>query len=448
MKKEILAAAMCGVFAVGVASATGAIGASGVVGVAGSAGAAGGDVDFDKSFNDSTLRVDYVLAGNADNSAVYIKRQSKTPGWYGRRHNLDKLPYIGNGVITMTDAATGDTIYRHPFSTLFSEWQSTDEAKETNKAFENSFILPLPKGDTDITIELLDKYHKSVARNRHRYRPDDVLVAQKPMTPYEVRRLHQGGDPKEVIDIAILAEGYTKPEMEKFFTQAQKVVDAIFSHEPFKSRAKDFNFTAVGSESAQSGVSTPKNNDWRNTLLGSHYSTFYSDRYLTAANEGGIHDALTGVPYENIIVLANAESYGGGGIYNSYTLTTAGHETFTVVCVHEFGHGFGGLCDEYFYDDDVMSGSYPLDVEPWEPNITTLVDFDSKWKGMLKPGTPIPTPVADKEKYPVGVYEGGGYTSKGVYRPADECRMRNNTWPTFCPVCDAALNKLIDFYTK
>lgn len=405
-------------------------------------------VDFDRVFNDSTLRLDYVLAGNADNSAVYIKSQSKTPGWFGRRHNLSKLPYIGNGIITMRDVATGDTLYRHPFSTLFCEWQATDEARETNKAFENSFLVPLPRQETDIVIELLDKYHNPVTSNRHRYRPDDVLVAQKPRTPYEVRELHHGGDSKEAIDIVIMAEGYTRPEMGKFFEQAQKVVEAVFTHEPFKSRQKDFNFWAVGSESAESGVSTPKQNDWRNTLLGSHYSTFYSDRYLTAPREGAMHDALTGVPYENIIVLANASTYGGGGIYNSYTLTTAGHETFTVVCVHEFGHGFGGLADEYFYDDDVMSGSYPLDVEPWEPNITTLVDFDSKWKDMLVPGTPVPTPVAKKDKYPLGAFEGGGYTSKGVYRPADECRMRNNTWPTFCPACDRALNRLIDFYTK
>lgn len=425
-----------------------AVAVAGAVAVGATAAGTDGISDFDRVFNDSTLRVDYVLAGTADSSSVYIKEQSKTPGWFGRRHNLNRLPYTGNGVVTVTDAATGDTIYRHPFSALFSEWQSTDEARETGRAFENSFLLPLPKADADITIELLDKYHRTVARNRHRYRTHDVLVAQKPHTPYEVRTLHQGGDSRDAIDIVIMAEGYTKPEMEKFFGQAQKVVDAVFSHEPFKSRSKDFNFIAVGSESAQSGVSTPRRNDWRNTLLGSHYSTFYSDRYLTAPHEWRMHDALTGVPYENILVLANADTYGGGGIYNSYTLTTAGHDTFTVVCVHEFGHGFGGLADEYFYDNDVMTDSYPTEVEPWEPNITTLVDLDSKWKGMLKPGTPVPTPVDKKDEYPVGVYEGGGYSSKGVYRPADECRMRNNTWPTFCPVCEAALNRLIDFYTK
>lgn len=131
--------------------------------------------------------------------------------------------------------------------------------------------------------------------------------------------------------------------------------------------------------------------------------------------------------------------------------------------VHEFGHSFGGLGDEYFYDNE-DDGSYPADIEPWEPNITTLVNFDAKWKDMVSPGTPIPTPWedagGDREKRmkhktvvkegaeeTVGVYEGGGGMKKGVYRPALTCRMRDNYHPTFCPVCQEALKRLIEFYT-
>ena len=116
--------------------------------------------------------------------------------------------------------------------------------------------------------------------------------------------------------------------------------------------------------------------------------------------------------------------------------------------VHEFGHSFGGLADEYFYENDTMTDTTPLDVEPWEQNITTRVDFGSKWQDMLVKGTPIPTPVVESKRYPVGVYEGGGYSTKGVYRPADYCRMRVNEWPEFCPVCQRALRRLIDFYTQ
>ena len=162
--------------------------------------------------------------------------------------------------------------------------------------------------------------------------------------------------------------------------------------------------------------------------MGSNFSTFYSDRYLTTGNVKAVHDLLTGIPYEHIIILANTDEYGGGGIYNSYTLTTARHENFKPVVVHEFGHSFGGLADEYFYDnDDISTSDYHAGIEPWEPNITTLADFGKKWEDMLKAGTPVPTPSADAQLYPTGVYEGGGYVSKGVYRPADECRMRDNT---------------------
>ena len=163
-----------------------------------------------------------------------------------------------------------------------------------------------------------------------------------------------------------------------------------------------------------------------------------------------IHDWLAGIPYEHIIILANTDTYGGGGIYNSYTLTTAHHPMFKPVVVHEFGHSFGGLADEYAYDE-APSPLYPYDIEPWEQNITTLVDFQSKWQDMLPDGTPLKAqPVetdADKIYSKVGIYEGAGYTLKGIYRPATECRMKINEAPRFCPVCERALERMIRFYT-
>lgn len=159
-----------------------------------------------------------------------------------------------------------------------------------------------------------------------------------------------------------------------------------------------------------------------------------------------IHNALAGIPYEHIIILANTDVYGGGGIYNSYTLTTAHHAMFKPVVVHEFGHSFAGLADEYFYEDDVMTDTYPLDVEPWEQNISTRVNFASKWEDMLAPNTPVPTPATQHQSYPVGVYEGGGYSAKGIYRPAFNCRMKTNEYPEFCPVCRRAIQRIIEFY--
>jgi hypothetical protein len=162
-----------------------------------------------------------------------------------------------------------------------------------------------------------------------------------------------------------------------------------------------------------------------------------------------IHDALAGIPYEHIIVLANTEKYGGGGIFNTFTLTAAHHPEFRSVIVHEFGHSFGGLADEYFYNDSNDSNRlYSQQTEPWEQNITTQVDFASKWKDMLPKNTPVPTPVNLKDKYPTGIYEGGGYLAKGIYRPSFNCRMKTNEYPSFCPVCQRSLEKIIRFYTE
>lgn len=405
--------------------------------------------DFNEAFADSTLRVDYMLGGDASHQHISFAGQSKYAGWAGRRHSLDKLPYIGNGQVTVTDVNTGDTLYVNSFSTLFQEWLATPEAANTPRAMEHTMLVPLPKGKARIELSLLDNRHRPMAKMRHIYRPDDELVAIRDhdkVAPHKY--LHKGGDPARAIDVAILGEGYTAAETDSFYHHAAQAVEAILGYEPFKSHGADFNFVAVETPSKESGVSVPRTGDWKNTAFSSHFSTFYSDRYLTTDRVHDIHNALDGIPYEHIIILANTPEYGGGGIYNSYTLTAARHPMFMPVVVHEFGHSFGGLADEYFYQGDVMEDTYPFDTEPWEPNITTLKDFGSKWKHLLAKDTPVPTPVEKAAKYPVGVYEGGGYSFKGIYRPADECRMRNNTYPTFCPACVDALNRLILFYTR
>lgn len=406
--------------------------------------------DFNSHFENKTLRLDYIFGAAPDGTrSVLLDNQSSLPEWAGRRHHLSELPLMGNGMVTVCDEATGDTIYRTSFSSLYHEWLSTDEAKTTPKGFEHTVLVPFPKAPAIININLLDNRHESMASMSHRVDPSDILInvkGERNITPHKY--IHKGGTTEKAIDVAILAEGYTIAEMDNFYRDAEIAVNSILNHEPFKSHADDFNFVAVASPSADTGVSVPRLNDWKSTAFSSHFSTFYSDRYLTSLHIKDIHNALAGIPYEHIIILANTPEYGGGGIYNSYTLTAAGHKMFKPVVVHEFGHSFGGLADEYFYEDDLMEESYPKDVEPWEPNITTLVNFDSKWKSQVPKDCPIPTPVADAKKYPVGVYEGGGYTFHGVYRPADDCRMRTNDYPTFCLTCQRAIDRLINFYVN
>ena len=387
---------------------------------------------FDDHFQEKTLRVDYIFSGTDKTCDIALSELKTLDGWAGRRVNMTQVPLRGNGQLLMTDAASGDTLYRMSFCTLFQEWQATEEATRTRKSFENVFLLPMPAKPANIEVKLFD-FHENVAgRMTHTVDPADILVRPvKVENPYRV--LWHSGDSKDKIDVAILAEGYTKKEMKRFYKDAQATVDALFAHEPFASMKDRFNIVAVAAPSQDSGVSVPREGKWCRTAVDSHFDTFYMDRYLTTLHLSQMHDALSGVPYEHIIILANTDTYGGGGIYNSYTLTTAHHSAFAPVVVHEFGHSFGGLTDEYAYDDQYVEYYYP-DIEPWEQNITTMADFSKKWKDLYEQGV-------------VGLVEGGGYQTKGVWRAQENCRMRTNAAEAFCPVCQRALRNIIDFYT-
>ena len=401
---------------------------------------------FDDHFMDKTLRVDYTFMGNASEQSVALHGMSWTENWWGRRVNLSEVPLKGNGDLTLYDIESNKVIYKTSFSSLFQEWITTEEAYSVTKSFEFTLLVPMPKHRIMAEVVLRDNTGKE-SHFQHFITPDDALIhnlSSKQALPYTYT--HKGGDSKECIDVVILAEGYTTEEMELFMEDARITTEEILSYEPFKSHKEKFNFIAVTNPSKDSNVSTPQIGLWRETAVSSHFHTFYMERYLTTSNIYDMFDIVTNIPCEHFIILANTDTYGGGGIYNSYTLTTAHHKDFRPVVVHEFGHSFGGLGDEYFYltvdNNDEM---HSLSHEPWEPNITTLVDFDSKWADMVEEGIEIPTAVtAERSKnYTVGVYEGGGYRSKGIYRPVDVCRMRNNTAERFCPVCERAIERVI-----
>ena len=382
---------------------------------------------------DQTLRVNYTFSGNSKESRIYLDDLNVIDGWAGRRVNLKELYLAGNGQITMTDEATGDTLFRNSFSTLFQEWQNTEEATRVDRSFENVYLLPMPSAKAVVEVKLTDNYNKVVASLRHTVDPEDILIRKIGQNPAKWKYLHQGGSPEKCIDVVIVPEGYTADQMDLFYKDAGIAVNSLFSHEPFKTMQDRFNILAVELESRDGEVSVPNQGLWTETALNSSFSTFYSDRYLTTLRLRQLHDKLAGIPYEHIIILANTDVYGGGGIFNSYTLTTAHHAQFAPVVVHEFGHSFGGLADEYFYDDQYEQ-YYNSETEPWEPNITTKVDFDSKWKDLMP----------DK----AGLYEGGGYMSKGVWRGSFDCRMKTNKYPDFCPVCQRSLERIIRFYTE
>lgn len=406
-------------------------------------------VEFDTYFSDATLRLHYSFAGDAQHQEIYLERLSRLPRWYGRRHRLDQEPLAGDGTIVVRDAAGGNVIYRHTFSSLFQEWLATAEAKTVRKSMENVFLVPMPLKPVDITVELRDAHHRPIAQLTHHVDPADILIShcgERNVTPYVT--LQQAADTLHCIHIAYVAEGYTQAQMPQFIEHCHEAMDALFKHEPFASLRDRFNIVAVKSASRDSGVSDPGAGIWLDTALSSHFDTFYSKRYLTTLHLDRLHDVLAGVPYEHIIILANTEHYGGGGIYNSYNLSYTRGNSFRPVVVHEFGHSFAGLGDEYPYGDD--DARYFADVEPWEPNLTTLHDFSGKWADIVAPSTPCPTPEsADSTLITrrVGLFEGGGYLSKGVFRPVQDCRMRTNEVPEFCPVCRRAIERVIRFYT-
>jgi len=383
---------------------------------------------------DKTLRVDYIFSGTDKSVEISLDEMSCFDGWAGRRVNLDEVPVRGNGQISLTDVASGEVLYRQSFSSLFQEWQTTEEATRVRKSFENVFLLPMPDAQAKVRVELYDFWGNVSASLTHIVDPGDVLIRKMAPQVPQHEYLLKSGSPEDKIDVVIVAEGYTAEESEMFYNDARIAMDAILAHEPFGQYKDRFNFVAVALESNDSGVSVPGEGEWKDTALKAHFNTFYMDRYLTTLRLKNMHDKLCGIPYEHIVILANPDTYGGGGIYNSYTLTTAHHPAFKPVVVHEFGHSFAGLADEYYYDDQYVEYYYP-DCEPGEQNITTLFDFESKWKDMLDAGE-------------AQLLEGAGYQSKGVYRGSEDCRMHTNKAEAFCPVCQRAIGRIIEFYTE
>ena len=389
---------------------------------------------FEDYFEDRTLRLDYTFCGDTNHQQIYVDELTALPRWFGRHQRLAELPLKGNGQITVRSKTDGKVIYRHSFSSLFQEWLSTTESKHSQKSFENVFLIPYPKQPVVITVELRDYHDSILAIMTHTVDPTDILIrkaGERLVTPYVT--LQQAADTTQCIHVAYVAEGYQQDEMNIFLDDCRMAMESLFSHEPFRQMQDRFNMVAVMSPSDESGTSWPAKGIWKKTVLGSHFDTFYSDRYLTTLHLKKLHDVLAGTPYEHIIILVNTDHYGGGGIFNSYNLTYAHGPQFRPVVVHEFGHSFGGLGDEYPYGND--DPIYFPDTEPWEPNLTTKCDFNGKWEDLVKEGK-------------AGLIEGGGYLSKGVWRGFENCRMRTNEEPEFCLVCQQALIRLIDFYTK
>ena len=405
---------------------------------------------YDTYFTPDRLRIDLTFAGDASYQKIFLEGLVKECAWSGSKTNLiDTFNYGEYRLEVQTPQ--GEPIYSKGFNTLFQEWRTTADAVTTPQAFCSSYTIPYPKEEVVLKV-----YERVKATGVYSeifsigINPNDKLISQEVANSWKVSPLMENGDPATKVDLCFIAEGYTAQEMEKFRADAQRFTEYLFTMAPYNRHKEDFNIWLVESVSQESGTDIPHEDVWKKTVANSNFYTFRSDRYLTAQNQKTICQIATAAPYDALYVIVNNEKYGGGGIYNFYGLSASNCPWAEEVFVHEFGHSFAGLGDEYYDSSTSYEEFYNIKIEPWEPNLTTLVNFESKWKEMLPAGTPVPTPpLSDpKDNVIMCVFEGGGYMAKGIYRPVMDCRMKTNQAKGFCPVCQRAIERMIGYYCK
>jgi hypothetical protein len=403
---------------------------------------------FDDWFINKTLRVDYFHTGNSKSEIYSIDQVKSEPFWGGSHVTLiDTLNY-GEYYFKVFDVQSKTLLYSHGYCALFDEWQFTEEAKHTTRTFTETAVMPFPKND--VRIEFYSRNFMGVYEKKFEYTVEvkNYFISTERQMTFPVFDALISGDPAQKVDIVILPEGYTAAEMDKFKADCDKFTTGLFTVKPYSQNRDKFNIRGVLAPSVESGTDIPGDKVWKNTIMNSSFYTFDSERYLMTYDNKSVRNLAANAPYDQIYILVNTTKYGGGAIYNFYNCSVNSNASSAKIFVHEFGHGFAALADEYDDGSTSFNDMYPLNLEPWEPNITTLVKFETKWKGMLPANTPIPTQLENGSGMKLGVYQGGGYVAKGVYRPTPDCLMRTFSGNEFCPVCTAAIQKMLDFYTK
>lgn len=457
--------------------------------------AAGALAGFDDDFEPRTMRADLFHTGGLGREIVALDRVVADGPWAGSRSRLLDDTNLGGYRFEVVDPETSRILYSRNYASLYGEWETTEEPKTVSRTFHESLRFPWPNRPIQIVLKkrgadnLFREIWSSAVDSGSRF----VNAAPRPPVG-KVWTLFESGPPTQKVDLLLLGEGYTEAELPKFHADAKRLVDQLFATEPFKSRKSDFNVRAIDLPSAESGVNRPHVGKFRRTPVSTEYNIFDSERYLLTYDNRALRDALSAAPYEFIEILVNEKQYGGGGIYNFQATTSVDTAFAAYVFVHEFGHHFAGLGDEY-YMSPVAYGEAPPDrPEPWEPNITALRDpARLKWKDLVDAATPLPTPW-DKETYEkgardfltrrmalirrrapeaefdalfreqlkidtpllagmaysgkIGAFEGASYQGKGLYRPATDCIMFSRDEVGFCKVCRRAIERIIDLYAR
>jgi hypothetical protein len=465
---------------------------------------------FDDYFVDKTMRVDYLHIGDANEETITIDRIYEQGIWAGSRKNLvDSLNY-GRYCIKIYDLSSGQLLFSKGFDSYFGEYKTTGLAlKGIKRTYHESILLPYPKRKIEFSFEVRDR--KNILRSlfTQEIDPASVDIIKEPLGEgVSVFELWKGGDPHVKVDLAFIAEGYTRDEEAKLKEDFHRFFEVLFRHEPYKSLLNEFNVYGVFKPSQQSGCDEPRHGIFKNTALNATFNSLGSERYLLTEDNKSLRDIAAHVPYDSLVIMVNQDRYGGGGIYNLYCTFTSDNQWHEYLLVHEFGHSFSGLADEYYTSSVAYNEFYPRGIEPMEPNITALLDPDNiKWKPFVTPGIEIPTPwekeafdrmdneyqkirqqineeiarmkredapkeaVAKAEaeserlskqhadkmdaylaksafKGKVGAFEGAGYSSEGMYRPMLDCIMFSKGAKPYCTVCEQAIIKVIRQYTE
>lgn len=406
--------------------------------------------NFDTYFVNKTLRISYLHIGNNVEESIEIDHFTAGGTWNGTRAYLTQPKDYGDITLDVFDSLTNQLIFSQSYSCLFTEYRTTERGMTEIDSMEECINLPFPKRTVRLRFTSYDRKRKPTTLLISYFNPKttEYIPMQK---DYNVMNLHIGNKPSKAIDILLIPDGYAESDARLMRQDLKRFASYIIKCSPYKEMRKKVNIRAIKGYSEESGITQPQNNIYRNTLVNCTYNALELDRYLMCPGVWNLHEVADDAPYDVIIIICNSEKYGGGGIYNFYC-TVYNHGDYpNYVIVHEMGHLIGGLADEYYTSEVSVQDFYPKGVEPVEPNLTTLVNFDAKWKNMLAEGTPIPTPTAaaDTPEYDrLGVYEGGGYVAKGVYRPALHCTMHQIRYNDFCPVCKKTLEEVLEYYSK
>lgn len=452
-----------------------------------------GNVAFDQYFTDKTMRVDYFHSGTDKTESFAIDRIVSDGPWPGSKKILIDPLELGLYLFQVVDAESGTLLFSRGFASIFGEWQTTPEAGEMNGTFHESIRFPWPlkpvtivmkKRDAQNTFQVI--WSASVDPASRKANKADIVHMER------VNVLYDNGPAAVKMDIVILGDGYTAAEMEKFRSDAKRMAGVLLAQEPFSKRPADINIRAVETPSAVSGISRPHPGLFKRTALSSHYSSFDSERYVLSYDNRSLRDVASAVPYDFMVILVNERTYGGGGIYNLYTTVSVDNKFGEYIMVHEFGHHMGALADEY-YTSSIAYEQPKITAEPWETNITALLDPENlKWKDLVETGTPVPTPwnkepfdrfgyeiqkerdslrnanvpeevmealflrqmkqedeffAQEKYRHMVGAFEGAGYLAKGLYRSQIDCIMYTRHMQ-FCKVCQRSLEDVINIYIQ